>query len=102
MRGALLPLADDVRGPTWKPRGFFATFHPAYIGRGGNEEEPAEEGKDGRAIDLLYYFFLYDLVKARTMSEGTAVEWADSCDLFVSAADGLRRVQLDENEKPVL
>ncbi len=64
LRGALLNLGADVAGRVWKPKGFFSTYHPAHILRGGDAEAdgPGDEGSS--AVDLLFYFFLYDVLKA--------------------------------------
>jgi uracil-DNA glycosylase family 4 len=73
----------------WKPY-FTATLHPAHILRGGDGEQDAQ-GNESSAVDLLYYFFLYDLVKAHRLAHGLAVPWADELDLFVQTGVGLRR-----------
>jgi uracil-DNA glycosylase family 4 len=100
LRGALLPLAEDVAGTTaafndrktssWRPA-FFSTFHPAHILRGGDGEQKSD-GNESRSVDLLFYFFLYDLAKAWRFAHGQAKPWVDAGDLFVMTDAGLRRV----------
>jgi uracil-DNA glycosylase family 4 len=87
LRGAMLDLGTDV-ATKWKPSGFFTTFHPAHILRGGDAEAegPGDEGSS--AVDLLFYFFLYDVLKAWNVAQGLASPWRDECDLFVHSEEG--------------
>lgn len=73
--------------PTDTPRHtphFLSTFHPAHILRGGDGEADASNPFDnGPAVDLLFYFFMYDLVKSVRLAKGEITPWVDDVDLFV-------------------
>jgi len=102
LRGALLDLASDISSPNWKPH-FLASLHPAFILRGGDGDGPDAPGADGsRAVDLQYYFLLYDLSKAWRLATGRARPWQDNCDLFLVHNGKLHRATTDANGKPVV
>jgi len=68
--------------PTITPH-FLATLHPAHIARGGDGDAPDAPGGDsGPAVDLLFYFFMYDVVKSVRLARGEIQPWTDSLDLF--------------------
>jgi uracil-DNA glycosylase len=75
----------------WQPA-LFSTFHPAHISRGGDGEKDSPDGDSGSAVDLLYYFFLFDLAKAWRYANGTAHQWSVTADLFVDVGGELYRV----------
>jgi len=93
VRGALLPLAGDI----WEgvddcpPPKFTSTFHPAHILRGGNGETDQPGGESTATVDLLFYFFLYDLSKAHRLAHGLVEPWRDELDLFTHDDDRLLR-----------
>lgn len=67
-----------------------STFHPAHILRGGDGEQDQPGGESSSAVDLLFYFFLYDIAKAYRLANGQAPLWADELDLFVFRNELLR------------
>lgn len=95
LRGALLPLAEDVTQEGWQPP-FFSTFHPAHIMRGGDGDNDGPEGEDTSSVDLLYYFLLFDLAKAYRFARGEIKGWEDDLDLFVDQGSALHRVVVNE------
>jgi DNA polymerase len=96
LRGAKLPLAEDISTETWTPAALFSSYHPAHIARGGDGEEDSGD----KSVDALYYFLLFDLAKAWRYVRGEAREWAIDADLFVDVEGKLARVYVDENNRP--
>lgn len=80
----------------WHPA-FFSTFHPAHIMRGGDGNQDGPEGEGGSAVDLLYFFFLFDLAKAWRFVNGEALAWQLDADLFVDHGGKLHRVDVFED-----
>lgn len=79
---------------------FLSTFHPAHILRGGDGDAPDAPGGDsGPAVDLLYYFFLYDLVKAQKLARGEIAPWVDDLDLFVEKAGEIVHPIFDPDDR---
>ncbi len=102
LRGALLDIGDDVGGDLWQPR-LLATIHPAAILRGGDAEAPDSPGGEGsRAVDLLYYFLVYDLAKSWRLANGHVKPWVDDCDLFLVSGGCLHRATTDEKGTPIV
>jgi uracil-DNA glycosylase family 4 len=79
VRGATLNLAADVQLSAY----FLSTHHPAHILRGGDGDQDQPGGDSGPAVDLLFYFFMYDLVKSVRLAKGEIAPWVDDLDLFV-------------------
>jgi len=78
---------------------FMATFHPAHILRGGDGEADQPGGDQvGSAVDLLFYFFMYDLGKAQRLARGQIAPWRDELDLFLLTHGELTRA--DEERTP--
>lgn len=101
LRGALLPLADDVATDDWKPS-FTSTFHPAHIMRGGDGDNDNPDGESDASVDLLYFFFLFDLAKAHRFASGQAKAWQDNCDLFLTVGPDLYRATVDDDGNPAI
>lgn len=101
LRGALLPLAEDVATPEWRPAFFSGTFHPAHILRGGDGDNDGPEGEDTSSVDLLYYFLQFDLAKAYRFANGEINAWRDDLDLFVDQGGALHRVTVVD-DKPTI
>jgi uracil-DNA glycosylase family 4 len=96
IRGALLPQANDA-----PPAHFLATFHPAHIMRGGDGDQDQPGGDSGPAVDLLFYFFLYDLAKAARLASGEQQPWIDDVDLFAERGGRIVKPVFDDNDLPI-
>lgn len=65
--------------------------------RGGDGDQDSPEGEGGSAVDLLYFFFLFDLAKAWRYVNGEALAWQLDADLFVDHGGKLHRVDVFED-----
>ncbi len=107
VRGALLPRPSDIGASDWDPL-VTASFHPAHILRGSDNESDDPRENNGPSVDLLYYFLVYDLHKAWRLGGGSLQPWQDECDLFLVEGEAaqaplpqLKRATIDESDKPV-
>lgn len=100
MRGAMLSLAPDVPQGEWNPP-LSSTYHPAHILRGGDGDNDGPDGEDSSAVDLLYYFFLFDLAKTYQFAMGMVGPWEDNADLFVDQGGNLRRALIVDGKPTV-
>ena len=82
-------MVHDITSDIDRPL-LLSTFHPAHILRGGDGEQDGPGGDSGPAVDLLFYFFLYDLVKAWRLAERKASLWSEDLHLFIEVSSRMR------------
>lgn len=99
---ATKPIFSQFRSvePTITPRHFLATLHPAHILRGGDgDAADSPYGDSGPAVDLLFYFFMYDIVKSVRLARGEIAPWVDDLDLFALRGNTLCRPEYTDDDE---
>lgn len=100
LRGAKLTPANDVAPEGAPLPTLFATFHPAHVMRGGDEEQ--KDGGNSKSVDVLYFFMLYDIGKAWRYARKEMLDWRDELDLFVHDGFKLRRATTGANGEALI